>query len=106
MSLWERVMLHFFPRHHPDAPEASKQVDAAFERMVCARIQVGEVAGEVAQTARAHHERVQVERQKIRQRTAETAAKYPTGRTSEIRNLVEDMLESLDGPKDNEGRRS
>ena len=105
MSLWERVMLHFFPKHHP-APEASKKVDAAFERMVCARIQVGEVAGEVAQTARAHQQRVQVERLKIRERTAETAAKYPTGRTTEMRALVEEVLmhPGLRGENEKKGR--
>lgn len=91
MRIWERVMLHFFPTHHP-APDTSRQVDAAFERMICSRRQASEAAGEAAASARSHHARVQAERTKIRQRTAETAARYPTGRTSEMRASVDDAL--------------
>lgn len=72
------------------------RVDEAFDRASQARIRKVEAADETISANEHHRARIEGEAAVIRERTAEQKQKWPDGRTSDIRALVEAMLRSMD----------
>lgn len=72
------------------------RVDEAFDRANAARSRKIEAADETISANDRHRQRVEGEAAVIRERTAEQEQKWPNGRTSDIRQLVEAMLRSMD----------
>lgn len=94
MTWWERVMLYFFPDHHPKADQ-SERVEAALEQLGEARQRAVTAAGGVEREARAHRSAIEGERMRIRARIESQAARSPVKPTSEVRSLVEATLRRM-----------
>jgi len=85
----------------------SGRVDAAFDRASEARVRKVEAADATITANVRHRQRVEREAETIRTRTEEQEAKWPSGRTHDIRVLVEAMLHSMEpGGRSKKGDRS
>lgn len=90
MTMWERVMSILSRlRHGRDQPAA---LDAAFAQALLAQERKREAADSVIEAAQRQRAVAEREAERVRQRTAEERASWPKGRTTEIRQLVEDVL--------------
>lgn len=72
------------------------RVDEAFEHARAARGRKVEATDETISANDRHRARIEGEAVTIRERTALQEKKWPDGRTSEIRALVQAMLSSMD----------
>lgn len=95
MTWWGILLARICPQRR----DASDEVQAAFDRMTTARADFAEAALETARSARAHAARIEAERIRIRARTAEADQKWPSGKTSDARRLVEQTLQDMDRRK-------
>lgn len=85
-------------------PDARNRFDAAVVDSIDAYHRSGVAAQGLTGAAREARHRVEAAGRNIRERS-DVEREKPL-RTGDVRSLVEDMLQSLDGPKDNEGRGS
>lgn len=87
---------------HDDEDERTTRVEAAFARVGVAQRRAGSAANEVRHAAECQAERLQSVRVEIQERVAEQRTHSKPGQTSDIRQLVEAMLDSMEPDPDND----
>ena len=95
MTWFDHVLAYVLPARC-FAKIHSARVDEAFEQARAARSRKVEVTDETINANDRHRARIEGEAVTIRARTALQEQRWPDGRTSEIRALVQAMLSSMD----------
>ncbi|KQP52989.1 hypothetical protein ASF34_01040 [Methylobacterium sp. Leaf106] len=97
MTWWERIMMTFFPRHHPPEDQSTR-LKHAVAGMLSAQRGTAEESQGVKAAARRDLTEIRAESGRIRARTNAQREKARPGQTSEARSLVDDMLRGMERP--------